>query len=42
MSASRNDWPELPYEEWRDTRATLHMYLQVIGKVRLALAPMEP
>jgi hypothetical protein len=42
MSAPRDDWPELPYEVWRDTRATLHMYLQVIGKVRLALAPMEP
>ena len=35
-------WPELPYEAWRDTRHTLHMYLQVVGKVRLALAPMEP
>jgi hypothetical protein len=37
-----SDWPELPYEAWRDTRDTLHMYLQVVGKVRLALAPMEP
>ena len=37
-----SDWPELPYEAWRDTRDTLHMYLQIIGKVRLALAPMEP
>ena len=36
------DWPELPYEPWRDTRDTLHMYLQIVGKVRLALAPMEP
>jgi hypothetical protein len=35
-------WPALPYDAWRDTRHTLHMYLQVIGKVRLALAPMEP
>jgi uncharacterized protein DUF5996 len=42
MSANRDDWPELPYATWRDTRDTLHMYLQVIGKVRLALAPMEP
>ena len=39
---ARDDWPELPYEAWRDTRDTLHMYLQIIGKVRLALAPMEP
>jgi hypothetical protein len=26
-------WPALPYEEWKDTRDTLHMQLQVIGKV---------
>jgi hypothetical protein len=37
-----SDWPELPYYAWRDTRDTLHMYLQIVGKVRLALAPMEP
>ena len=36
------DWPDLPYAAWRDTRDTLHMYLQIVGKVRLALAPMEP
>ena len=42
MTVARGDWPELPYEAWRPTRDTLHMYLQVIGKVRLALAPMEP
>jgi hypothetical protein len=35
-------WPALPYEEWRETRDTLHMQLQVIGKVRLALSPFEP
>lgn len=39
---SRDDWPELPYPTWHATRDTLHMYLQIIGKVRLALAPMEP
>jgi hypothetical protein len=42
MTAQPDDWPELPYDAWRATRDTLHMYLQVIGKVRLALAPMEP
>jgi hypothetical protein len=36
------DWPALPLEAWQDTRDTLHMALQVVGKVRLALAPMEP
>ena len=35
-------WPALPYGEWRATRDTLHMYTQVIGKLRLALSPFEP
>lgn len=35
-------WPPLPYDEWRETRDTLHMYIQVIGKLRLALSPFEP
>jgi uncharacterized protein DUF5996 len=35
-------WPELPYTAWRDTRDTLHMKLQVVGKIRLAIAPFEP
>lgn len=34
-------WPSLPLEEWQPTYATLHMWLQVVGKTRLALAPME-
>jgi Family of unknown function (DUF5996) len=33
-------WPALPLEEWQDTCATLHMWTQIVGKVRLALAPM--
>jgi len=37
-----DDWPALPYEDWRDTRDTLHMYTQVVGKIRLALSPFEP
>lgn len=37
-----SEWPALPYEQWRDTRDTLHMYTQVIGKLRLALSPFEP
>ena len=32
-------WPPLPYEEWKDTYATLHMWTQVVGKVALAQAP---
>jgi len=34
-----SDWPALPLEDWKDTYATLHMYSQIVGKVRLALAP---
>src|SRR5215470_3415250 len=33
------EWPPLPYDAWRDTYATLHMWMQVVGKVALALAP---
>jgi len=32
-------WPELPYAAWKDTRETLHLWTQVVGKVRLALTP---
>ena len=36
---SRHDgWPALPYETWKDTYATLHMWMQVVGKVALARA----
>lgn len=34
-----NPWPELPYEDWKDTCATLHLWLQMAGKVRLAQSP---
>jgi hypothetical protein len=33
-------WPSLPLESWDDTRATLHMWTQIVGKVRLALTPL--
>ena len=40
IAASRSaDWPELPLEAWRDTYATLHLYTQIIGKVRLVQTP---
>jgi hypothetical protein len=32
-------WPELPLEAWQDTYRTLHMWSQIVGKVRLALCP---
>jgi hypothetical protein len=33
-------WPDLTLSGWQDTRDTLHMWTQVVGKVRLALEPM--
>lgn len=33
-------WPNAPLEEWTETRDTLHMWTQIVGKVRLAQAPM--
>jgi hypothetical protein len=32
-------WPELPTAAWRETYATLHLFSQIIGKIRLARAP---
>jgi Family of unknown function (DUF5996) len=32
-------WPELPYAAWKDTSATLHLWTQIVGKIRLALMP---
>ncbi len=32
------EWPPLPYEAWKDTYATLHMWSQVVGKIALAHA----
>ena len=34
-------WPELAADDWRDTRATLHLMTQIVGKVRLALTPWQ-
>jgi Family of unknown function (DUF5996) len=31
-------WPELPYPAWRETRETLHLWTQIVGKVRLELS----
>jgi Family of unknown function (DUF5996) len=39
FSSKTERWPELPYAAWKDTRTTLHLWTQVVGKVRLALTP---
>jgi len=36
MTEQDAHWPALPLEAWEPTRATLHMWTQVVGKVRLA------
>ena len=33
-------WPSLPFEEWSETRETLHRWTQIVGKIRLALTPL--
>jgi hypothetical protein len=38
-AASRAAWPALPYNEWKDTCATLHMWSQIVGKIRLVQSP---
>jgi hypothetical protein len=32
-------WPELDYPSWQETLATVHLWTQIVGKVRLALTP---
>jgi len=39
LSDSSECWPVLRLADWRDTYATLHMWTQIIGKIRLELAP---
>ena len=38
-TARAQAWPALPFAEWKDTCATLHMWTQIVGKVRLARSP---
>jgi len=37
--ATHDPWPELPWRDWQPTVSTLHMWAQIVGKVRLALSP---
>jgi hypothetical protein len=39
MAKNPDAWPALPFEAWSDTLATLHMWTQVVGKVRLVQSP---
>ena len=35
----REQWPVLPLEAWADTCTTLHLWMQIVGKIRLAASP---
>jgi hypothetical protein len=41
ISSNQRDqfWPLIPFAEWTETAATLHMWTQIIGKIRLTLSP---
>ncbi len=39
MTSTRPAWPELPYGDWQATCTTLHLWSQIVGKVRLAQTP---
>ena len=39
--AVRENWPELPLAHWQDTYATLHMWTQIVGKIRLELGGQQ-
>ncbi|MFA0812935.1 DUF5996 family protein [Microbulbifer epialgicus] len=34
-----SDWPDIPFDQWSETAATLHMWSQIVGKIRLARTP---
>jgi hypothetical protein len=38
---AQSDWPELPLNEWENTYHTLHMWTQIVGKIRLSLTPRQ-
>lgn len=39
MPAIATAWPDIPYAAWRDSAQTLHLWTQIVGKVRLVLTP---
>ena len=40
MNPNSNAWPELPLAAWQSTYDTLHMWTQIVGKIRLTLTPL--
>src|ERR1700737_4719999 len=40
MAANTDAWPELPLDAWQETCDTLHMWTQIVGKIRMTLTPL--
>lgn len=40
QTGSSRTWPRLRVQDWADTRDTLHMWTQIVGKIRLSRAPL--
>jgi hypothetical protein len=40
-ASSADTWPSLPVKEWQDAYSTLHMWTQIVGKIRLSQTPLE-
>jgi hypothetical protein len=41
VSGAGNGWPALRADDWIQTRDTVHMWMQIVGKIRMALTPMR-
>ena len=39
--SDNSSWPALAYADWQDSCNTLHLWTQIVGKVKLALAPLS-
>src|SRR6476659_9504785 len=39
VSASNEIWPALPFAQWKATAKTLHMWTQIVGKIRMQFTP---
>jgi len=41
MTIAKNDLPELPLDAWEDSKMTLHLFAQIVGKIRLKMMPRK-
>ncbi|MGB8908653.1 MAG: DUF5996 family protein [Candidatus Cybelea sp.] len=42
MNEDRASWPDIDVSRWAATKRSLHLYLQMLGKIKLAVAPLQP